>query len=36
MGSTGIFAIDVDGKDFEDDSYDDSSDSYDDNFYPID
>ena len=30
MGSTGIFAVDADGEDFEDDSYDDSSVSYDD------
>ena len=36
MGSTGIFAIDADGKDFEDDSYNDSSDSYDDDFDPFD
>ena len=27
MGSTGIFAIDADGEDFEDNSYDDSSES---------
>ena len=32
MGSTGISAIDAIGKDFEDDSCDDSSDSYDDDF----
>ena len=36
MGSTGIFAIDADGEDCEDDSYDDSSDSYDDDFDPFD
>ena len=35
MGSSGIFAIDADGKDFEDDSYHDSSDSYDDDFDPF-
>ena len=36
MGSTGIFALDVDGKDVEDDSYDDSSDSYHDDSDPFD
>ena len=29
MGSMGIFAVDADGEDFEDNSYDDSSDRYD-------
>ena len=36
MGSTGIFAIDANCEDFEDDSYDDSSDSYDDDIDPFD
>ena len=36
MGSTGIFAIDAVGEDFEDDFYDDSSDSYDDDSDPFD
>ena len=36
MGGTGIFAIDADGEDFEDDSYDDSSDSCDDDSDPFD
>ena len=35
MFSTGIFALDADGEEFEDDSYDDSSDSYDDDFDPF-
>ena len=35
MDSTGIFAIDADGEDFEDDTYDDSSDSYDNDFDPF-
>ena len=36
MGSTGIFTVDADGEDCEDDSYDDSSVSYDDDFDPFD
>ena len=36
IGSTGIFAVDADSEDFEDDSYDDSIDSYDDDFDPFD
>ena len=36
MGSMGILAVDADGKDFEDASYDDSSDSYDDYSDPFD
>ena len=36
MGSKGIFIVDADGEDREDDSYDDSRDSYDDDFDPFD
>ena len=35
MGNTGIFPVDANGEDFEDDSYD-SSDSYDDDIDPFD
>ena len=36
MGSMGIFAVDADGEDFEDNSFDGSSDSYDEDFDPFD
>ena len=36
MGSTGIFTVDANGEDCEDDSYGDSSDSYDDDLDPFD
>ena len=36
MMSTGIFEVDADGSDCEDNSYNDSSDSYDDDFDPFD
>ena len=36
LGNRGIFAIDANVKDLEDDSHDDSSDSCDDDFDPFD